>query len=51
MTAYAQEERLRAAVRANAFAIVHKPFETRRMLGLVAEASRAAVKDLSQAAE
>jgi DNA-binding NtrC family response regulator len=50
MTAYAQEERLRAAVQANAFAIVHKPFETRRMLGLVAEASRA-VKDLSQAAE
>jgi DNA-binding NtrC family response regulator len=41
MTAYAQEERLRAAVEANAFAIVHKPFETRRMLGLVAEASRA----------
>ena len=41
MTAYAQEERLRAAVEANAFAIVHKPFETRRMIGLVAEASRA----------
>ncbi|MGH3191667.1 MAG: response regulator [Streptosporangiaceae bacterium] len=50
MTAYAQEERLRAAVQANAFAIVHKPFETRRMLGLVAEASRA-VRDLSQAVE
>lgn len=50
MTAYAHEERLRAAVQANAFAIVHKPFETRRMLGLVAEASRA-VKDLSRAAE
>jgi len=46
MTAYAQEERLRAAVEANAFAIVYKPFETRRMLGLVAEASRA-VRDLS----
>jgi DNA-binding NtrC family response regulator len=46
MTAYAQEERLRAAVEANAFAIVHKPFETRRMLGLVAEASRAG-KELS----
>jgi DNA-binding NtrC family response regulator len=46
MTAYAQEERLRAAVEANAFAIVHKPFETRRMIGLVAEASRAG-KELS----
>ncbi len=46
MTAYAQEERLRAAVQANAFAIVYKPFETRRMLGLVAEASRA-VRNLS----
>jgi DNA-binding NtrC family response regulator len=42
MTAYAQEERLRAAAQANAFAIVDKPFETRRMLGLVAEASRTA---------
>lgn len=41
MTAYALEERLRAAVRANAFAILYKPFETRRMLGLVADASRA----------
>ncbi len=41
MTAYAQEERLRAAVKANAFAVLHKPFETRRMLGLVADASRA----------
>jgi DNA-binding NtrC family response regulator len=50
MTAYAQEERLRAAVEANAFAIVHKPFETRRMLGLVAEASRAA-KDRSEATD
>ena len=39
MTAYAQEERLRTAVEANAFAIIYKPFETRRMLGLVAEAS------------
>ncbi len=46
MTAYAQEERLRAAAEANVFAVVDKPFETRRMLGLVAEASRA-VKDLS----
>jgi DNA-binding NtrC family response regulator len=41
MTAYAQEERLRAAVKANAFAIVHKPFDTRRMLRLVADASQA----------
>jgi DNA-binding NtrC family response regulator len=47
MTAYAQEERLRAAVKANAFAIVHKPFDTRRMLSLVADASRA-VKNLPQ---
>ena len=42
MTAYAMEERLREAVKANAFAVLHKPFETRRMLGLVADASRAA---------
>jgi DNA-binding NtrC family response regulator len=42
MTAYAQEERLRAAVQANAFAIVPKPFDTRRMLSLIADASRAA---------
>jgi CheY-like chemotaxis protein len=41
MTAYAVEERLRAAVKANAFAVVHKPFETRRMLGLVADAAKA----------
>ena len=41
MTAYALEERLRAAVNAHAFAVLHKPFETRRMLGLVADASRA----------
>lgn len=40
MTAYAQEERLRAAARANAFAIVHKPFDTHWMLKLIAEASR-----------
>ena len=39
MTAYAQEERLRAAVEANAFAIVHKPFDTRWMLKLIADAS------------
>jgi DNA-binding NtrC family response regulator len=47
MTAYAQEERLRAAVKANAFAIVHKPFDPRRMLSLIADASRAGRK-LSQ---
>ena len=41
MTAYAQEERLRAAVEAHAFAIVDKPFDTRRMLSLVEDASRA----------
>jgi DNA-binding NtrC family response regulator len=41
MTAYAQEDRLRAAVNANAYAVLHKPFETRRMLGLVADASHA----------
>ncbi len=41
MTAYAQEARLQAAAGANAFAVLHKPFETRRMLGLVADASRA----------
>ena len=41
MTAYALEEQLRAAVKARAFAILHKPFETRRMLGLVADASMA----------
>jgi two-component system response regulator AtoC len=38
MTAYAQEERLRAA--ANAFAVLHKPFDTRRMLGLLVDANR-----------
>jgi DNA-binding NtrC family response regulator len=41
MTAYAQEDRLQAAARANAFAILHKPFEPRRMLDLVAGASQA----------
>jgi len=41
MTAYTQEDRLRAAVKAHAFAVLHKPFETGRMLGLVADASRA----------
>ena len=47
MTAYAQEERLRAAIKANAFAIVHKPFDTRRMLSLIADASRG-VQNLPQ---
>lgn len=40
MTAYAQEERLRAAAGANAFAVLHKPFDTRRMLSLVTDAIR-----------
>jgi DNA-binding NtrC family response regulator len=39
MTAYAPEERLKAAVGAKAYAILHKPFEARQMLGLVADAS------------
>jgi DNA-binding NtrC family response regulator len=47
MTAYAQEDRLRAAVEAHAFAIVHKPFDTRRMLNLVEDAS-GPVKNVSQ---
>ena len=47
MTAYAQEDRLRAAVEAHAFAIVDKPFDTRRMLSLVEDASRA-VTNVSQ---
>ena len=39
MTAYAVEERLLAAIDANAFAILHKPFPVRRLLSLVASAS------------
>ncbi|MCW2539233.1 MAG: chemotaxis protein CheY [Frankiales bacterium] len=39
MTAYALEERLRAAVNANAFAILHKPFPVGRLLELVESAS------------
>jgi CheY-like chemotaxis protein len=39
MTAYALEERLRAAVNANAFAILHKPFAVGRLLALVESAS------------
>lgn len=42
MTAYALEERLRAAVEANAFAILHKPFAVGRLLALVASASSSA---------
>jgi len=40
MTAYAVEERLRAAVDASVFAVLRKPFELHRMLSLVARASR-----------
>ncbi|MDX6214306.1 MAG: two-component system, NtrC family, response regulator HydG [Frankiales bacterium] len=39
MTAYAIEERMRAAVDANAFAILHKPFPVGRLLSVVASAS------------
>jgi len=42
VTAYAVEERLRAAVEANAFAILHKPFSVGRLLSLVASASTTA---------
>jgi CheY-like chemotaxis protein len=42
VTAYAVEERLRAAVDANAFAILHKPFSVGRLLSLVASASKSA---------
>lgn len=42
MTAYALEDRLRAAVDANAFAILHKPFAVGRLLSLVASASQSA---------
>jgi len=42
VTAYAVEERLRAAVDANAFAILHQPFPVGRLLSLVASASRSA---------
>jgi len=42
MTAYAMEDRLRAAASASAFfAVLSKPFDPRRMLSLVADASRA----------
>jgi CheY-like chemotaxis protein len=39
MTAYAIEERLRSAVDANAFAILHKPFAVGRLLSLIESAS------------
>jgi DNA-binding NtrC family response regulator len=42
MTAYAIEERLREALRADAFAIVHKPFSVNRLLDLVVGAAQAA---------
>jgi two-component system response regulator AtoC len=40
MTAYAMEDRLRAAADAYVFAVLSKPFQLRRMLSLVAQASR-----------
>jgi two-component system, NtrC family, response regulator HydG len=39
MTAYAIEERLRSAVDANAFAILHKPFSVVRLLSLIESAA------------
>jgi CheY-like chemotaxis protein len=39
MTAYATEDRLRAAADANVFAVLSKPFDMHRMLSLVAQAS------------
>jgi two-component system response regulator AtoC len=39
MTAYASEDRLRAAADANVFAVLSKPFDMNRMLSLVAQAS------------
>ena len=39
MTAYAIEERLRSAVDANAFAILHKPFAVGRLLSLIESVS------------
>jgi CheY-like chemotaxis protein len=42
MTAYAMEDRLRAAADVSAFfAVLSKPYDTRRMLSLVAQASGA----------
>jgi CheY-like chemotaxis protein len=42
MTAYALEERLRSAVDANAFAILHKPFAVGRLLALLESAAGSA---------
>jgi CheY-like chemotaxis protein len=39
MTAYSAEDRLRAAADAHVFAVLSKPFDMRRMLSLVAQAS------------
>ena len=39
MTAYASEDRLRAAADANVFAVLSKPFDMHTMLSLVAQAS------------
>ena len=40
MTAYGAEDRLRAAANAHVFAVLSKPFDMRRMLSLVAQASK-----------
>lgn len=42
MTAYAIEERLRAAVDGNAFAILHKPFAVGRLLSVLESAAGSA---------
>jgi CheY-like chemotaxis protein len=42
MTAYAIEERLRAAVDGNAFAILHKPFAVGRLLSILESAAGSA---------
>jgi CheY-like chemotaxis protein len=39
MTAYATEDRLRAAADANVFAVLSKPFDMHRLLSLVAQAA------------
>ena len=39
MTAYAMEERIRAAMESRAYAMVHKPFQARYLLSLVEAAS------------
>jgi DNA-binding NtrC family response regulator len=40
MTAYALEAQLRSAIAAKVYAVLHKPFETRKMLSLVAGAAQ-----------